>query len=64
MNDNTTNMGCGGSTIFTVLAILKIIGLLTMSWWWIFAALLLGPIAFVITIGITLMITFIVSLFN
>lgn len=46
MNNSDTKVNCGCSTLFIVLILLKLAGVLSISWWW-----LLGPALFITFLG-------------
>ncbi len=65
MSDNKINIGCGFSTtVFIVLTILKLTGLIAISWKWVFAVLLLDLVIVLITGVIFIIILLINEIFK
>lgn len=55
-NNSSSSSGVGcGTVIFIVLLILKLFGIINISWWWVFSPILIG-------LGITLILFIIIML--
>lgn len=57
MANNSSSGGLGfGSALLIVFIVLKLVGVIDWSWWWVLAPLWVGAILAALIIGITLLV--------